>query len=110
CPTCHPCGSPKVCVLVRIMEKERLCRMNYSYRLRSWCMAATGSATPKATRCLFPTFCLEQRFGRKIVPRKKKRVWTSPLEILKAGAVRAKPVCPHFGTCGGCHYQHAVYE
>jgi 23S rRNA (uracil1939-C5)-methyltransferase len=45
-----------------------------------------------------------------IVTRKKKLVWTRPLEILKAGAVRAKPVCPHFGTCGGCHYQHAVYE
>jgi len=45
-----------------------------------------------------------------IASRKKKLVWAKPLEILKANAARVKPVCPHFGTCGGCHYQHADYE
>jgi len=42
--------------------------------------------------------------------RKKKLVWTKLLEILKPSAVRSKPVCPHFGTCGGCHYQHVAYD
>jgi 23S rRNA (uracil1939-C5)-methyltransferase len=45
-----------------------------------------------------------------IVTRKKKLAWAKPLEILKADAGRVKPVCPHFGTCGGCHYQHAAYQ
>jgi 23S rRNA (uracil1939-C5)-methyltransferase len=45
-----------------------------------------------------------------IVMRKKKLVWAKPVEILKANASRVKPVCPHFRTCGGCHYQHASYE
>jgi 23S rRNA (uracil1939-C5)-methyltransferase len=42
--------------------------------------------------------------------RKKKLVWAKPLQILKPNAARTKPVCPHFGTCGGCHYQHADYD
>src|SRR6266436_7816755 len=45
-----------------------------------------------------------------ITSRKKKLVWAKPLEILKADPARVKPVCPHFGTCGGCHYQQASYE
>jgi 23S rRNA (uracil1939-C5)-methyltransferase len=45
-----------------------------------------------------------------VTSRKKKLVWAKPLEILKEDAARTKPVCPHFGTCGGCHYQHVSYE
>ena len=45
-----------------------------------------------------------------VTSRKKKLVWAKPLEILKTDGARVKPVCPHFGTCGGCHYQHADYD
>jgi 23S rRNA (uracil1939-C5)-methyltransferase len=45
-----------------------------------------------------------------VATRKKKIVWAKPLEILKTSPARINPVCPHFGTCGGCHYQHASYE
>jgi 23S rRNA (uracil1939-C5)-methyltransferase len=31
-------------------------------------------------------------------------------EILTAAPERVVPACPHFGACGGCHYQHATYE
>lgn len=44
------------------------------------------------------------------VSRKKKLVWAKPVEIGKAHAGRIKPFCPHFGVCGGCHYQHADYD
>jgi 23S rRNA (uracil1939-C5)-methyltransferase len=30
-------------------------------------------------------------------------------EILRAAPERIAPACPHFGACGGCHYQHADY-
>lgn len=31
-------------------------------------------------------------------------------EILRPAPERVSPPCPHFGACGGCHYQHASYE
>jgi 23S rRNA (uracil1939-C5)-methyltransferase len=31
-------------------------------------------------------------------------------EIVAASPERIAPACPHFGACGGCHYQHACYE
>jgi 23S rRNA (uracil1939-C5)-methyltransferase len=30
-------------------------------------------------------------------------------EIVEASEQRVAPLCPHFGVCGGCHYQHANY-
>ena len=31
-------------------------------------------------------------------------------QLLQASPLRIEPVCPHFGKCGGCHYQHTTYE
>ncbi len=31
------------------------------------------------------------------------------LEVLEPSAQRIPPRCPHFGLCGGCHYQHMPY-
>ena len=32
------------------------------------------------------------------------------LSVEQGAPQRTVPGCPYFGTCGGCHYQHATYE
>jgi 23S rRNA (uracil1939-C5)-methyltransferase len=38
--------------------------------------------------------------------RKKKLIWAKLLEVTSPSKDRASAACPHFRTCGGCHYQH----
>jgi 23S rRNA (uracil1939-C5)-methyltransferase len=38
--------------------------------------------------------------------RHKNLVWAELLEVISPAKDRARPRCPHFQKCGGCHYQH----
>jgi len=38
--------------------------------------------------------------------RKKKLIHANLLAVENAAPLRIDPPCPHFRTCGGCHYQH----
>ena len=43
---------------------------------------------------------------------KKRKAYfeATAIEIHKASDKRVEPVCEHFGTCGGCKWQHMGYE
>ena len=41
--------------------------------------------------------------------KKKKLIHAKLLEVTKAAPARIAPECPHFGVCGGCHYQHIAF-
>ena len=41
---------------------------------------------------------------------KKQFVEAETLEVLKPSSKRTEPRCKHFGTCGGCKWQHVDYQ
>src|SRR3954469_3547654 len=56
---------------------------------------------------LFVPYVLPGEEGRPAAKSKKKKlIWTELLEVTSAAGQREKAPCPHFQTCGGCHYQH----
>jgi 23S rRNA (uracil1939-C5)-methyltransferase len=42
--------------------------------------------------------------------RKKKVIWADLVAVTSAASGRQAARCPHFGKCGGCHYQHIPLE
>lgn len=46
----------------------------------------------------------------RIVSDKKKYARGELVEILEPSPYRIQPRCQHFGECGGCQYQHILYE
>ncbi len=50
-----------------------------------------------------------ERASVRIASRKRDFVKGELVEILRAAAGRVEPRCPHFGTCGGCAWQHSDY-
>jgi len=56
---------------------------------------------------VFVPYVLPGEVVRAAVKSKKKKViWARLLEVTSPSKERAKARCPHFQTCGGCHYQH----
>jgi 23S rRNA (uracil1939-C5)-methyltransferase len=45
----------------------------------------------------------------RLVETKKKFARAELVEVVKPSPVRITARCPHFGVCGGCHYQHITY-
>jgi 23S rRNA (uracil1939-C5)-methyltransferase len=62
-------------------------------------------------RALFVPFGLPGETVRvEIIEEKRAFARGRLLEVLKPSPERITPLCPHYGDCGGCHYQHMPYE
>ena len=64
-----------------------------------------------AGRAVFIPFTLPGEFVEAhLLEQKKAFSEASLVQILTASEARTQPACPHFGQCGGCQYQHAIYS
>ncbi len=62
-------------------------------------------------RAVFVPFALPgERVRVRLVDERRGFVHAELLEVLEAASARIAPKCPHFGLCGGCHYQHLLYS
>jgi 23S rRNA (uracil1939-C5)-methyltransferase len=62
-------------------------------------------------RAVMAPFALPgERIRAQVEREKPDLIRASVLEVLEPSPARVAPECPHFGRCGGCHYQHACYE
>src|ERR671923_57683 len=51
-----------------------------------------------------------ERVAFEVLERRPRYVRGRTVEVLEAAPARVTPPCPIFGTCGGCHWQHASYQ
>ena len=67
-----------------------------------------GRAEGKA---VFVPFTIEhERVATRIVREKKSFAEAELVRVIEPSPQRVAPPCPYFGRCGGCSYQHMIYE
>lgn len=70
-----------------------------------------GIAQDENGRTIFVPYTLPGETVRAVlVEEKAHHAFARLEELLIPAADRVTPRCPHFGACGGCHFQHARYE
>lgn len=70
----------------------------------------SGLARREGATVFVPFVLPSERVTVDPVERKKDFVRANPLRVVNAAPERASPLCPHFGLCGGCDYQHISYD
>jgi 23S rRNA (uracil1939-C5)-methyltransferase len=69
-----------------------------------------GLAHHDGSTVFVPFVIPAERISAAPIEQKKKFVRARVERVLDPSPDRAAPRCPHYGVCGGCHYQHIPYE
>ncbi|WP_457622807.1 class I SAM-dependent RNA methyltransferase [Persephonella sp.] len=62
------------------------------------------------TVCFVPFVLPDEEVEVVLKKKKKSYVECEPVSIVKSSPFRTDPPCKYFGYCGGCDYQHIVYD
>lgn len=92
------------------MKKEREKKILYDIAITGISSDGRGIAKPEG-KVLFAEKAVPGDIIDFNVQRSKKSYSEGTIEQLKTpSGLRTTPVCPHFGVCGGCKWQHVKYE
>ncbi|MGH9735154.1 MAG: 23S rRNA (uracil(1939)-C(5))-methyltransferase RlmD [Candidatus Acidiferrales bacterium] len=69
-----------------------------------------GLARHEGATVFVPFVLPSERVTVEPLERKKDFVRARLVRVMDGSSERTSPQCPHFGTCGGCDYQHIPYE
>ena len=62
-------------------------------------------------KAIFVPFALPgEQVRARILEDKRSYANAELVEVVTPSPQRLTPRCPHFGPCGGCHYQHTSHE
>lgn len=75
-------------------------------------VAAEGKALAHVDdKVVFVTFAVPGDVADlKVIKKKHSYVEAIPINFHKLSNLRQKPLCPHFGICGGCKWQNLIYQ
>ena len=83
----------------------------FSLEIQSLVYEGGGFGRLPDGRAAFVPFVMPgERVTARLREEKKGFVLADLVSVDQAHAQRIAPRCPHFGICGGCHYQHIPYE
>ncbi|HEY6248949.1 MAG TPA: 23S rRNA (uracil(1939)-C(5))-methyltransferase RlmD [Candidatus Angelobacter sp.] len=66
--------------------------------------------SPEGKTVFVPLVLPGEEVTAEIIEEKTGFIRANLKELLQASEKRIPPLCPYFGGCGGCHYQHSDYE
>jgi len=70
----------------------------------------TLARLPDGRAVFIPYSIPEENVLIRLIEEKESYARAELLEILSPSPQRIEPRCPHYSTCGGCHYQHLTYD
>ena len=73
-------------------------------------LARNGAAKERAKTVFIPYVLPGERVDAAVIEERPGFSRARLQNVLQPSPSRTQPPCPYFGSCGGCHYQHIVYE
>ena len=79
-------------------------------KIRDVAFGGKGVARDNGKAIFIPFTIDGERVSAKIVREKKQFAEADLVDLIETSPHRVQPLCPYFGRCGGCSYQHIDYE